>query len=240
METSWVDPDSWEYHKSQYQSPKRSTIWALKVLEEKVKTSEFVIDIGCGGGGVTTSFAEKFPNVNFLGVDNEKELISFATQENNRLRLKNLRFEVADISNLKGLGNRDGALLIQTISWLPDYKQALISIFENLSPRWLFMTGLFYQGEISVMALVTELKKGRRVFYNTYSIPDVIRFSLDYDYKAEIFPFSIDIDIPKPADTDKMSTYTVTSKEDSNRHQISGPLLLHWHGILLEKIQKSA
>ena len=72
------------------------------------------------GGGVTTSFAEKFPSVNFLGVDNEKELISFATQENDRLRLKNLRFEVADISNLKGVSHGDGALLIQTISWLPD------------------------------------------------------------------------------------------------------------------------
>lgn len=190
-------------------------------------------------GGVTTYFAEKFPSVNFLGVDNEKELISFATQENDRLRLKNLRFEVADISNLKGVSHGDGALLIQTISWLPDYKQALISIFENLSPQWLFMTGLFYQGEISVMALVTELKKKRQVFYNTYSIPDVVRFSLDHDYRAEIFPFSIDIDIPKPADTDKMSTYTVTSKEDSTRRQISGPLLLNWHGILLEKIQKS-
>lgn len=49
-ETSWVDSDSWDYHKSQWSEPKRSTKWIGEILEQNLLRSRFVVDVGCGGG----------------------------------------------------------------------------------------------------------------------------------------------------------------------------------------------
>lgn len=54
------------------------TIWAIPLLEREVFGSQYVIDIGCGGGATTALFAQRFPAVDFLGIDTEEQLISFA------------------------------------------------------------------------------------------------------------------------------------------------------------------
>jgi len=188
-------------------------------------------------GGPTSFLARQFPKGEFLGVDKEPQLISFAEEKKDQVGIQNLSFQVGDIFNLGNIARAEGVLMIQTISWLPDYKEALTSVLKSLSPDWLFVTGLFYPGEIEAITLIKELRKERQVFYNTYSIPDVQRFGLEKSYLCKVFPFDIDIDIAKSTNIDKMSTFTITNVEDGKRYQISGPLLLNWHGILFEKIK---
>lgn len=71
--------------------------------------------------------------------------------------------------------------------------------------------------------------------YSNYSIPEIARFASRYLYESRIFPFHIDIDIAKPEQQDKMQSWTLRDCLTQHRYQISGPLLLNWHGILFEK-----
>jgi hypothetical protein len=116
----------------------------------------------------------------------------------------------------------------------------MVQIFRKINPRWIAVTGLFYDGEISVKSFVTEHNKKRTVNYNTYSINRFRELSLKHGFRLVLnFEFEIPIDIEKPKDFDVMGTYTQKIiNEDSSikRLQISGPLLLNWRTLILEKI----
>lgn len=71
-------------------------------------------------------------------------------------------------------------------------------------------------------------------------MPDVQRFCRIHGYKiSNQTQFEIDIDIEKPLNNDIMGTYThkIVHKSEIKKLQISGPLLLNWYMVLIEKIQ---
>ena len=112
-------------------------------------------------------------------------------------------------------------------------------IFTKIEPNWIGMSGLFYEGDISCITEVFEHIKNRKVYYNTYSIKELQRIAEDYGYEVtKAVPFQIDIDITKSSNLDIMGTHTRTTHgEKGERLQISGPLLLNWYFVLLEKIK---
>ena len=102
------------------------------------------------------------------------------------------------------------------------------------------MTSLFYEGDITCHIEVDEHLKNKKYFYNVYSLPAISRLCLKYGYNLKTFiPFDIDIDIEKPDNLNIMGTYTETifDKDASvkKRLQISGPLLMNWYMLLIEK-----
>jgi hypothetical protein len=71
-------------------------------------------------------------------------------------------------------------------------------------------------------------------------VPQIESYSRSFGYSLLKFErFEIDIDLPKPSDRDRMGSYTVLcpdeSHENDRRLQISGPLLMNWGFVLLEK-----
>ena len=103
------------------------------------------------------------------------------------------------------------------------------------------MTGLFYEGDITCRIEIEEfIKNSRKVFYNTYSIPAVNRYCKALNYEiSKYFPFEISIDLIKPNNKDILGTYTekiIVNEFDLKRIQISGPLLMNWYTILINKI----
>ena len=64
-----------------------------------------VLDIGCGRGRALHLLAETFPDSRFTGYDLSEEAIGYARERANLLELRNLRFEVRDLTTF----NRDAS-----------------------------------------------------------------------------------------------------------------------------------
>ena len=96
---------------------------------------------------------------------------------------------------------------MQTLSWLTSYQGALESIFCSISPNWIALTSLFYEGNISCKIEVTEHLREKTQYYNVYSIPEVNNYCKKYGYHiTEFKPFKLEVDLAKPTDLDFMGT----------------------------------
>ena len=152
---------------------------------------------------------------------------------------RNLAFEVGDwfALNRKWKG-ADGVISLQTLSWLSEMREPMVQIFEVIKPNWIGISSLFYEGDISCKVEVYEHSRSRKTYYNVYSLKELDRLANDYGYSVVKFSrFDIGIDLPKPKNIDVMGTFTerVLENSDSRRLQISGPLLMNWYFVLLEK-----
>jgi len=225
------DPVTLDYHLRQQREPKRSTVHFEQFCAARLKTSNLVVDAGCGAGGPTAYLATAHPHCNFLGIDESEALIAAAPAA------ENLRFAVADLHELDAVAGVDGVTLIQVLSWLEDYQAPLAQVCASLQPDWIAFSTLIYEGNIDCQIVVSEIFRPRRSFYNIYALPRINAFMQeDCGYRlVAAEPFVIDIDLEKPADPDLMGTYTVKLQSGS-RLQCSGPLQLPWHFVMYEKI----
>lgn len=234
MVTNWSDKRSFEYHSKQWLKPKASTIDFINRIHGLVKPGSRVLDAGCGAGAATHSLACAYPSAQWIGVDNDPKLIEFAQTHTPTSKNSNIEFAVGDMLNLPRL-KVDGVVSLQTLSWLPDFKDPMREIMTKTNPAWIALTSLFYQGEITAQTTIHEHLINRTVNYNTYSLPRFSEFCEQYGYRttaAELFQFPFDLS--PPIDSNYMGTYTVSSV-DSTRIQISGPILMNWMTVILEK-----
>jgi len=102
----------------------------------------------------------------------------------------------------------------------------------------IFLSALFYEGEIDFQIKVREYKKEKgkddfTLYYNVYSLPRFKKFLLEQGVKnIEAYDFNIGIDIIK-SDRDYMGTYT-EKLENGKRLQISGAVVMFWKIIKIE------
>lgn len=238
LKTTGYDP---HYHDRQFTSPYQSTISFCDWLVERgaigVENSR-ICDLGCGKGANLYYMAKRFPHCDFVGMDIDEQLIRDGGDFLSRESVSNTQLIVGDIHSVGShfnSGEFDGILCMQTLSWLPDYDKALDAMV-SLSPNWIALTSLFYDGPIEAKTVITEFdlaQKGdvkRALFYNTYSLPMVRQSLLDHGYKQfKYIRFEIPIDLPQSTDG-RMQTYTEKTI-DGRRLQISGPLLMNWYFI---------
>jgi len=108
----------------------------------------------------------------------------------------------------------------------------------SLTKKHIFLSSLFYDGDIDFEIKVREFKKeaGKENFnsyYNVYSYPHFEKFVYSLGAKKiESFNFEIEKDIPKPS-KDIMGTYT-ERLESGKRLQISGAVIMSWKIIHIE------
>lgn len=172
----------------------------------------------------------EFPSTEFVGIDIEKRLLDLYQGTES-----NVRVEQGDWFNLsdKYINYFKGIVSFQTISWLSDYKDAILSLCK-LNPEWIAMSGLFYPGKINFYIRMDNHESPGEPYYNIYSLPLVEKLFAKNGYTHfEYVPFEIDIDLPKPTSY-RMQTYTVKTKDDK-RLQISGALLMPWYFIYASK-----
>lgn len=238
----WLELDKslHAYHQKQWEHPKFSTVAFEQFISQKLVDSTNVIDVGAGSGAPTAFLAEKYKHVSFTALDYSEELVRIGKANVKKLNLNNLKFTQGDIFELNYFSNFDGCISLQTLSWLTTYEEALKSIFTSIQPNWLALSSLFYEGNISCKIEVTEHNRKKTQYYNIYSIPEVTNYCKKFGYNITKFePFKLEVDLAKPDDLDHMSTYTRKLFSETNktaeRIQISGPLLMNWYLILIEK-----
>lgn len=230
-----------QYHDRQFVEPYQSTIsfcdW-LNSLGAVGKGNEKICDLGCGKGANLYYMSKRFPNSHFVGLDIDEQLIQDGNDFLVRSPVSNCQLRVGDLykaGSYFSSGEFDGVISLQTLSWLPGYEDAIDAI-TSLSPKWLALTSLFFDGPIEAKTVITQFDLehqdniNKSLFYNTYSIPLVRQYLFDLGYrKFEYRRFEIPIDLPMNFDG-RMGTYTVRTA-DGRRLQISGPLLMSWYFI---------
>lgn len=196
-----------------------------------------ILDACCGIGHLDYFLSSVSPNSTFFGIDQT----SFLIDEAKKLckNKENVSFEVDDIYNLpnKYPKSFDVTINWKTLSWLPYYDECMKSLFA-VTKKHIFISSLFYDGDIDFEIKVREYKKekakeGFNQFYNIYSYPKFEKFLYDLGAKSvKSYDFNIDIDIPKPT-IDDMGTYTLTL-DGGQRIQVSGPILMLWKIIQID------
>lgn len=71
-------------------------VFLVQFPEDGIK----VADLGCGSGVTTIHLAKAYPMSNFCGVDLMEDCIEEATEEAQKLKLKNVRFRTGDDTDL--------------------------------------------------------------------------------------------------------------------------------------------
>ena len=230
-----------QYHDRQFGVPYQSTIsfcdW-LVALGAIGKEGSRICDLGCGKGANLYYMARRFPHCEFVGMDIDERIVHDGRNVFSRESVGNCQLLVGDLhaagSHFKK-GEFDGIISLQTLSWLDGYRKA-IDAMASLSPKWIAVTSLFFDGPIQASTVVTEFDLSNRgnarreLFYNTYSLPLVRQHLFDRGYKqVNHIRFEIPIELPRTTDQ-KMQTYTETTT-DGRRLQISGPLLMNWYFV---------
>jgi trans-aconitate 2-methyltransferase len=99
---------------------------ALHVLD--VTNSDWVLDVGCGDGGITSEIAGLVPNGRVVGVDASSNMIELARQR----IAPNLRFAVADARSLPFNHAFDLVASLNALHWIHEQGVALVSIHHSL------------------------------------------------------------------------------------------------------------
>jgi trans-aconitate 2-methyltransferase len=113
----------------------RSTLqqtMAAEVLQSlDLKSSDHVLDIGCGDGRITAEISRRVPDGEVVGVDASRNMIELASQKAG----SNLRFEVADARWLPFHHEFDLVVSFNALHWIHQQESALASIRQALKPE---------------------------------------------------------------------------------------------------------
>jgi SAM-dependent methyltransferase len=228
-----LNADDLAYHLRQWSRANRSTVAFADFIEPVARQSRVIVDVCCGAGGATSCVAERFPAASFVGIDISAQLIALANEKASGH--PTLKFEIGDCYDLARRSDVTGVISLQSLSWLPDWQRPLEQMIEKLRPEWIALSSLFWPGDISCQIKVEEHARSRETFYNVYALPRVSAFANALGMRVSKYePFEIDIDLPSPDRMDVMATRTVMTA-DSHRLQISGPVLMNWGFVLLER-----
>jgi trans-aconitate 2-methyltransferase len=91
----------------------------------QVKGDERVLDLGCGSGKVTAEIGARLVHGSILGVDSSAEMVAFAERTFPSSTWPNLRFQHADIRDLKFGNEFDLIVSFNALHWIPDQEHAL-------------------------------------------------------------------------------------------------------------------
>ena len=123
------------------------------------------------------------------------------------------------------------------ISWIPYYEDFLKSLVAATKSH-IFISSLFYDGDIDFEIKVNEFRKGTASrdfteYRNVYSLPRFKKFVKSLGAKnIRVYDFEIGIDLPA-VPLDQLGTYTV-KLENGKRLQLSGVVLMNWKWIRID------
>jgi SAM-dependent methyltransferase len=226
------------YHTLQWENQKDSTLAFYKFAEDKINSSESIIDLGAGAGAATSYLASRNSKARFVAADYVQDYLNIGNEIAKKKQINNLEFKKVEWYALENTKDYEGVVSLQTLSWLPEPREPMKQVFEKLNPKWFALTSLFYDGDISCTIEVNEHEFEKKSFYNIYAIPEIKRIAEEYGYRlSKMQKFELSFDIEKPKQSNRMGTYTkeVPNIDGSTeRLQMSGPIMMPWYMLMFE------
>ncbi len=156
---------------------RKKEIWPeIREFAEQVKTSDKVLDLGCGNGRLLEAFSDK--TIDYLGLDNSAELIKLA-----ETNYPDKKFIVGDVLDLKEVADNyyDYIFCLATLQHIPGRELRLKALQE--------MAGKLKNGGKLIISNwnLWSQKKHRRQLIKNYWLKLIGR--CDLGYNDIIFPW---------------------------------------------------
>lgn len=245
-----ADPYSLDYHTRQFETPYRSTEALKGFLNRHLDPREGVqevLDVACGAGANMYHLSSIFPKAKWTGIDLAPAVLETGEEImgglgfHPRLVQGNL-FELAGHLRVSR-GEYDLVFLLQTLSWLPNYEEAIKQLLYVTRDRGtIIISSLFTDDLIDATTVVQQFSDdglftpllGDGLNYNVYCYDRFVSVCRSLGARAvESEDFLIDADLPKPG-TRQLGTFT-RKLADGTRLQQTGPLFLPWKFIAITK-----
>lgn len=111
-------------------------------MQERLQSGIDVLDLGCGRGKALIAMAERFPHSRFVGYDLSEEAIAYADAQAQMRNLKNIRFEVRDLSDYSQTSNLHSYDFVTTFDAVHDQAkpmELLKGIRRTLRPGGVYL-----------------------------------------------------------------------------------------------------
>ena len=196
-----------------------------------------ILDAPCGIGHISYFLNDISPSSSFFGIDQTPWMIEEAKKLCHEKQ--NITFQVGDLYDVLPDYKKTFDITInwRTLSWIPYYDEMLKLLFHD-TKKHIFLSSLFYDGDIDFETKVREYRKevGKKQFNyycNVYSFTHFKEFAYSLGAKdVKSYNFHINKDIPKPP-IDQFSSYTL-KLENGDRLQLSGTIILPWKVIQID------
>lgn len=165
---------------------------ALSSLD--LKSTDQVLDVGCGNGKTTAEIATRVPQGSVIGVDASAQMIAFASAHG--ASHPNLQFAVADARRLPYQHQFDRVVSFNALHWIPEQEQAqvLISIRTALKPNGLAQLRLVPKAErksLEDMIEETRLSSRWAGYFKSFRDPYLHLTAAQYGKLAEKNGFAV-------------------------------------------------
>lgn len=160
----WTKTYNDDYFNRQFKTPYRSTVKFCDWLEQlgvlTTNSQSDILDIATGKGATLYYMKQRFPGCTYTGIDINSDFVQEGTQFFEQSKIQGCKLEYGDLYHLDfgALAHKfEGVMMLQTLSWLPEYENALSEIVK-LNPKWIALTSLFYNGLVECKTEIQEYK----------------------------------------------------------------------------------
>lgn len=239
MSEHWTQRGIVPYHERQLEAPYRSTVHLADVIARRCGMIEgSAIDVGCGAGANILYLGQRFPGLDWTGVDIAGEMLFPLARTHLERAGRSATLITGDFHRLRELvGGRtfDLVLSIQTLSFLPEYERALEELLA-IARGWLVVSSLFTEFDVDARTTVMDhtAPSGSRGphHYNVLALAPFRAFCEERGCRAfHAEDFEIDVDLPQRGTG--LGTYT-RRMADGHRLQFSGPLPMPWKVVVVQ------
>jgi arsenite methyltransferase len=139
----------------------------------KPQAGQTLIELGCGPGFYSCRLAERFPEINVVGIDRSPKQLAWARQKRDQAGLRNCRFKSDNVLELSLPDDSFDVLIASRLfTVLPNRRRAVAEMYRVLrpggrcfiaEPRWAFWA--------SIPLLMMWLLAGLTHFRNGYREP---------------------------------------------------------------------
>lgn len=162
--------------------------------------TENILDIGCGTGHLTAKIAASGANV--TGIDRSPEMIRQALES-----YPQIRFEVADATNIALEGSFDAVFSNATLHWIKEPGGAVREIARLLKPGGRFVAEFGGQGNIATLIRAAErawLELGLPApMPNPWYYPSIPEYATLLEVHGLMVTYAILFDRPTPLEDDE-------------------------------------
>ena len=231
---------------SQFKNIYQSTIEFKKFLNEYLKNSKRIIDVGMGIGGTLSHYTKLYKNTHFIGIDHRKKNVDSANKIYQNLEINQntsfIKINVLKEIKNKKLKNIDGIISEKTFCTFKNFEKPLKNLIQ-LKPKWIGINSLFFKGYMDVLIHQRQVNKNKFKIlnqdndpdgdFNIHSLKSVKNALTSSGYKISKFKFFFP---KKKLKSNSLINGSYTMKTELNKNTcFSGPVHLPWGFLLIKK-----